>query len=141
MIVLDTNVLSEIMRPRPSPAVLQWVAAQEPLSVFTTTITRAEILYGIEILPPGKRRTALRAAVESMLAEEFGSRILPFDEDAAHAFATIASRRQTLGSPISQFDAMIAGIASSRHAAVATRNVRDFQDCGIPVVDPFGMDE
>ena len=76
-----------------------------------------------------------------MLAEDFGSRIIPFDEDAARAFATIAFRRQALGHPISQFDAMIAAIASSRHAAVATRNARDFRDCGIPVIDPFGMDE
>jgi predicted nucleic acid-binding protein len=141
MIVLDTNVLSEIMRPSPSPAVLQWIAAQEPLSVFTTTITQAEILHGVELLPPGKRRIAFHGAVESMLAEEFGSRILPFDEDAAHAFATIASRRHALGCPISQFDAMIAAIASSRQAAIATRNARDFRDCGIPVIDPFGMDE
>ena len=137
MIVLDTNVLSEVMKPRPSAAVLSWIAAQEPLSIFTTTITQAEILYGIEMLPPAKRRTALHAAVESMLAQEFGSRILPFDEDAAHAFAIIASQRQALGHPISQFDGMIAAIASSRHAAVATRNARDFEDCGIPVIDPF----
>ena len=137
MIVLDTNVLSEVIRPRPSPAVLVWMAAQEPLSIFTTTVTQAEILYGVEMMPPGKRRAALHAAVESMLAEEFGNRILPFDEDAAHAFATIASTRQTLGRPISQCDAMIAAIASSRRAAVATSNAGDFANCGIPVIDPF----
>ena len=137
MIVLDTNVLSEALKPLPSRIVLGWLAAQQPLSVFTTAITEAEVLYGVETLPPGKRRTRLLAAVERMFAEEFADRILPFDEDAARAFAGIVAARDTAGRPISQFDAMIAAIARSHRAAVATRNTADFQHCGIEVINPW----
>lgn len=137
MIVLDTNVLSEALKPLPSPIVLHWLAAQEPSAVFTTTITQAEVLYGIETLPPGKRRMRLLAAVEKMFAEEFEGRILPFDEDAARVFARIVAARDAAGHPISQFDAMIAAIASSHRAAVATRNTADFQHCGIDVINPW----
>ena len=105
--------------------------------MFTTTITQAEVLYGIETLPPGKRRMRLLAAVEKMFAAEFEGRILPFDEDAARAFAGIAGARDAAGRPISQFDAMIAAIASSHRAAVATRNTADFQHCGIDVINPW----
>jgi len=136
VIVLDTNVLSEALKPLPSRIVLGWLAAQQPLSVFTTAITEAEVLYGVETLP-GKRRTRLLAAVERMFAEEFAGRILPFDEDAARAFAGIVAARDTAGRPISQFDAMIAAIARSHRAAVATRNTADFQHCGIEVINPW----
>ena len=137
MILLDTNVLSEALKPLPSPIVLRWLAAQEPSSVFTTSVTQAEILYGIETLPPGKRRTRLLAAVEKMFAEEFEGRILPFDEDSARAFAGIVAARDAAGRPISQFDAMIAAIARSHRAAVATRNTADFQHCGIDLINPW----
>jgi predicted nucleic acid-binding protein len=137
VILLDTNVLSEALKPLPSPIVLRWLAAQEPSSVFTTSVTQAEVLYGIETLPPGKRRTRLLAAVEKMFAEEFEGRILPFDEDAARAFAGIVAARDRAGRPISQFDAMIAAIARSHRAAVATRNTADFQDCGVDVINPW----
>ena len=137
MILLDTNVLSEALKPLPSPIVLRWLAAQEPSSVFTTSVTQAEVLYGIETLPPGKRRTRLLAAVEKMFAEEFEGRILPFDEDAARAFAGIVAARDAAGRPISQFDAMIAAIARSHRAAVATRNTADFQHCGIDLINPW----
>jgi predicted nucleic acid-binding protein len=137
VIVLDTNVLSEALKPAPSPIVLDWFAAQSPSSVFTTAITQAEILYGIETLPPGKRRVRLLAAVEKMFAAEFEGRILPFDEDAAGAFAKIVAARDAAGRPISQFDAMIAAIARSQRAAVATRNTADFQHCGIDVINPW----
>ena len=137
MIVLDTNVLSEALKPLPSPVVLGWLAAKQPLSVFTTTITEAEVLYGVETLPPGKRRLGLLAAVEKMLAEEFEGRILPFDEDAARAFAGIVAARDAAGRPISQFDAMIAAIARSHRAAVATHNTADFQHCGIDLINPW----
>ena len=137
MIVLDTNVLSEALKPVPSDTVLAWMAAEIPLSVFTTTITLAEVLYGVEALPPGKRRTRLLLAIEKMFAEEFAGRILPFDEDAARMFAGIVASREAAGRPISQFDAMIAAIARSHRAAVATRNTADFERCGIPVVDPW----
>jgi hypothetical protein len=137
VIVLDTNVLSEALKPLPSSIVLRWLAAQQPLSVFTTTITEAEVLYGVEALPAGKRRMRLLAAVEKMFAEEFAGRILPFDEDAARAFAGVVAARDRAGRPISQFDAMIAAIARSHRAAVATRNTADFQHCGIDVINPW----
>jgi predicted nucleic acid-binding protein len=137
VIVLDTNVLSEALKPVPSDTVLAWMAAEIPSSVFTTTITLAEVLYGVEALPPGKRRTRLLLAIEKMFAEEFAGRILPFDEDAARMFAGIVASREAAGRPISQFDAMIAAIARSHRAAVATRNTADFERCGIPVVDPW----
>ena len=137
MIILDTNVLSEALRPSPSEKVLRWLAGQEPLAVYITTITVAEVLYGIEVLPAGKRRSRLAAAVDKIFAVEFAGRILPFDEDAARCFAAIVAGRGAAGRPISQFDAMIAAIARSRRAAVATRNTGDFEGCGIRIGDPW----
>jgi len=137
MIVLDTNVLSEALRPAPSSAVLRWLADQEPLTVFTTTITQAEVLYEIELLPAGKRRTTLSASVERIFAEVFEGRILPFDEDAARVFPKVVAGRAALGRPISQFDAMIAAIARSRRATLATRNTSDFEHCGLRLVNPW----
>jgi len=137
VIILDTNVLSEALRPLPSGTVLDWLAAQEPSTVFITTVTQAEVLYGVETLPEGRRRVRLLAAVERMFAEEFEDRILPFDEEAAHAFAKIVAGRDAAGRPVSQFDAMIAAIARSQNAAVATRNTADFERCGIQLVNPW----
>jgi predicted nucleic acid-binding protein len=137
VILLDTNVLSEVLKPAPSQVVRRWLAAQEPSAVFTTTITQAEILYGVESLPSGKRRAGLFAGVEKVLTEEFRDRILPFDEEAARRFAKIVAARDATGRPISQFDAMIAAIARSRQAAVATRNTADFDHCGIRIIDPW----
>jgi toxin FitB len=137
VIVLDTNVLSEALKPLPSNVVLRWLAAQENGMVFTTTITTAEILYGIELLPAGKRRSHLSAAVEKIFAEDFRGRILPFDDEAARVFAKIVAGRDATGRPISQFDAMIAAIAQSHGAALATRNARDFHRCGIQILNPW----
>ena len=137
MIVLDTNVLSEVIRLAPSPKVLRWLGEQNRESVFTTAVTQAEMLYGLESLPAGKRRTLLNSALERMFAEEFPGRILPFDPDAAQAFGQIVARRDALGRPISQFDGMIAAIARSRRATLATRNMADFQECGLKIVDPW----
>ena len=137
MIILDTNVLSEALKPAPSGIVLRWLAAQPRSGVFTTTITLAEILYGVDALPPGKRRTRLLVAVEKIFAQEFEGRILSSDEDAARAFAGIVASRDRGGRPISQFDAMIAAIARVQHAELATRNVADFDRCGIRVIDPW----
>ena len=139
MTILDTNVLSEVMRPFPSTRVLRWMAAQPAGELFTTTITQAEILYGLELLPKGKRRTAFESAVEAMFDEDFAGRILPFDGAAAHMFAKIAAARRTLGRPITQFDAQVAAIARSRGAAVATRNTSDFDNCGVTVVNPWSV--
>jgi predicted nucleic acid-binding protein len=97
MIVLDTNVLSETFKPSPSKAVLRWLATQEPLEVFTTTITQAELLYGIELLPAGRRRGRLSTAINDVFAEEFHGRILPFDEGAARVFPRIVAGRRALG--------------------------------------------
>ena len=137
MIVLDTNVLSEAFKPSPSEAVLGWLGAQEPPSVFITTITQAELLYGVEMLPAGKRRMRLSAAIEKVFTEEFRERILPFDQDAARVFAKIVAGRDALGRPISQSDAMIAAVARSRRAALATRNTSDFEHCGVRIINPW----
>jgi hypothetical protein len=120
MIILDTNVLSEAMRPVAAEAVLRWLAIQPASRLFTTTITQAEILYGLDPMPKGKRRSALQSAVEAMFEEDFPGRILPFDSDAARVFPQIAA------------------IARSRDAALATRNTSDFEHCGIRLLDPWG---
>jgi toxin FitB len=137
MIVLDTNVLSEALRPSPEEAVLRWLARQNRDLVFTTTITQAEILYGIETAPPGKRRTRLHAAVEQLFSEEFHERILSFDVKAAQAYPSIVAGREAIGRPISQFDAIIASVCQSRNAAIATRNVSDFENCGVAIINPW----
>ena len=137
MIVLDTNVLSELMRPVPEATVANWVATQSAASLFTTTITQAEILHGVLLLSKGRRRDAIEAAADAMFEEDFAGRILPFSSDAAHAYAEIAVARRQSGRPISQFDAQIAAIANATGAAVATRNVPDFEGCGIKVIDPW----
>jgi predicted nucleic acid-binding protein len=137
MIVLDTNVLSEALRPSPSETVLRWLAAQDRGSVFTTAIAQAEVLLGVEVLPAGKRRTRLHTAVENLFAEEFRGRILPFDEDSARVFPKIVAARESIGRPISQFDAVIASVCRSRNAAIATRNVSDFEHCGVLIVNPW----
>jgi predicted nucleic acid-binding protein len=137
MIILDTNVLAELMRPRPSPLVVAWVAKQAAAELFTTAISEAEIFYGIELLSPGKRREALLAAAEAMFAEDFAERICAFDSDAARVFSKIVAHRSRRGRPIGHADAQIAAIVRSRGARLATRNTADFEDCGLEVVDPW----
>jgi toxin FitB len=137
MIVLDTNVLSEVLRPTPAGSVRGWMRAQPLTSLFTTTICEAEIFYGLALLPGGQRRARLERAVTAIFEEDFAERILSFDSAAARAFAGIAAQRRGLGRPISEFDAQIAAIAHSCGAAVATRNVEDFADCGITVISPW----
>jgi hypothetical protein len=137
MIILDTNVLSELMRPEPASEVLRWLATYPASRLFTTAITQAEILYGIELLPAGKRRAGLESAVEAMFEEDFTGRVLPFDSDAARVFPQIAASRRALGRPITQIDAQIAAIARSRGATLATRNSGDFEHCGIPLLNPW----
>ena len=137
MIILDTNVLSEAIRPSPAPEVLGWMAGHPASQLFTTTVTQAEILYGLELMPKGKRHASLKSAGEAMFEEDFGNRVLPFDSDAARLFALIAASRRRLGRPISQWDAQIAAIARSRGAVLATRNTEDFADCGITLVNPW----
>jgi toxin FitB len=137
MIILDTNVLSEFMRPNPAPGVVAWVAKQPATELFTTSITEAEIFYGIELLTKGKRRDGLLAAAEAMFAEDLAGRIFGFESDAARVFSKIAAHRRALGRPIRHADAQIAAIAQVRGAKLATRNVADFEDCGLDVLDPW----
>lgn len=139
MILLDTNVLSELMRPAPDAAVERWLTAQPDTSMFISAITEAELRYGAALLPSGKRRSMLTAEIEGMLDEDFGGRILPFDRLAAQAFAAIAADRRAAGRPISQADAQIAAITRSRGASLATRNVPDFDGCGIEVINPWSV--
>ena len=139
MILLDTNILSELMRPAPDKAVERRPANQPGPSVFISAITEAELRYGVTLLPPGKRRSSLVAVIDEMLAEDFTGRILPLDSAAAVAFAELAATRRQAGRPIAQADAQIAAIASSRGATLATRNVSDFDACGINVVDPWAQ--
>jgi predicted nucleic acid-binding protein len=137
VILLDTNVLSELMRPAPTAAVEAWIAAQPIAGLFISAITEAELRFGLALLPQGSRRSKLANAVETILAEDFAGRILPFDSGAAEAYATIAADRRKRGRPIAQFDAQIAAIARSRRAALATRNIANFELCGVPLLDPW----
>ncbi|MEM7761529.1 MAG: type II toxin-antitoxin system VapC family toxin [Cyanobacteria bacterium P01_A01_bin.40] len=137
MIILDTNVLSELMKSQPDLSVANWIAKHKATNLFITTLTQAEILYGLEILPMGKRRIALKAAAIAMFEQDFSERILPFDINAAQLFATIAAKRRKIGLPISQIDAQIAAIALSHQATLATRNVKDFEECNLDLVNPW----
>jgi predicted nucleic acid-binding protein len=137
MIILDTNVLSEAMRPAPAAEVLHWFAKHAASSLYTTAITQAEILFGLELMPKGKRRAALESRTGAMFEEDFADRVLPFDTDAARMFARIAGSRRASGRPIAQGDAQIAAIARSRGATLATRNAADFEHCGIAVLNPW----
>jgi predicted nucleic acid-binding protein len=137
MIILDTNVVSEIIRPTPSDQVLEWLSSQPALLLYTTAITQAEMLYGMEILTKGKKKKALEAALQGMFEEDFRDRVLAFDSSCAKLYSEIVSGRKSLGRPISQYDAQIAAIARSRKASLATRNTPDFSDCGIRIVNPW----
>lgn len=138
MIILDTNALSETLKPVPEEIVVRWLASQERSNVFVTVITQAEMLYGIEVLPSGKRKLRLLELTQRLFGDEgFQGRILPFDHESAREFAKIAVSRKTSGRPISQFDAMIAAIARANRATLATRNTADFEHCGIRLVNPW----
>lgn len=137
MIVLDTNVVSELMKASPSPSVLQWMGRQVRTNCYTTSVTQAEILHGVFLLSAGRRRRAIEGAAEAMFKEDFASRILAFDTHAARHYAELVRERRRRGRPISLFDAQIAAIARAAEAALATHNVKDFEHCGIDVVDPW----
>ena len=137
MIVLDTNVVFELMRGSPQLEVLAWLDEQPANTLFVTTITEAEILTGIALLPVGRRSRGLAAAAERAFGVLFVERILPFDSDAARAYAEIVASRRAAGHPIGQADCQIAAVARSQGAAIATRDVNDFEGCGIDVMNPW----
>ncbi len=136
MIVLDTNVVSELMRIAPEPAVLSWVRQHSSDGLYTTAVTIAEIRYGIARLPGGRRRETLRQAANEIIAA-FPRQALPFDLAAADAYADVVSAREKLGTPIDGFDVQIAAICRSHAATLATRNTKDFTETGVTTVDPW----
>jgi predicted nucleic acid-binding protein len=136
--ILDTNVLSEIMAPSPSTAALRWIKNQRLADkVVITSITVAEIMYGIELLAAGRRRDKLGAEAETMFAEDFAGDILTFDEQAARSFSRIAANRRKQERPLAEMDAQIAAIAHVHGALLATRNTNDFEGCGIRLANPW----
>lgn len=137
MIIVDTNVISELFRTAPAKQVETWLADQDGANLYFTTIGEAELRHGVAILPSGKRRTALTRAIEGILEEDFRDRILPFDRQAASAYAAIAAERRALGRPLSQFDCQIAAIARAHGASVATRNTSDYESCGVDLLNPW----
>lgn len=136
MIVLDTNVVSELMRTTPAASVVAWASRQQAAEVCTTSVTLAEVRYGIAWLPAGRRRDLLRAAADDVFGA-FADQVLAFDAAAAAGYADIVVEREHSGSPISGFDAQIAAICRTRHATLATRNTHDFDLLGLELVDPW----
>lgn len=137
MIILDTNVLSALMRREADPVVVAWLDAQPPESIWTTAITVFEIRFGLEVLAKRRRRKALEEAFASALDEDFDGRVLAFDRPAADAAAAIAARRRQAGRPVEIRDVQIAAIAAARKARLATRNIRHFEGTGITLIDPW----
>jgi toxin FitB len=137
MIVLDTNVPSDSLRPKPADSVWRWLEAQPKASLFTTALSEAEIFYGLALLAAGRRRLELERATRAIFEEEFSGRVLPFDSAAARAYEEIAATRRRSGQPISEFHAQIAAIARSRRAAMATRNVNDFTNRKLKTINPW----
>lgn len=137
MIILDTNVLSALMRSPADAAVIAWLDALAPESVWLTSITVFETRFGLALLPASRRRRALEAAFEQLLQEDIGNRVLAFDSAAAEQAAALAARRQQAGRPVDMRDTQIAGIAMARRASLATRNLRHFDDLATPVINPW----
>ena len=137
MVVLDTNVVSELMRDDPHADVLAWLDDRPTRELFVTAVTEAEVRTGIAFLPKGRRRRGIAEAADRAFGGLFAGRVLPFDSEAARAYAEVATARRAAGRPISQADGQIAAIARSRGMAVATRNVRDFDHMEIDLIDPW----
>ena len=137
MIILDTNVISEFMKTSPAVRVAKWLASHPRSRIFTTSVTQAEIFFGLEVMPHGRKRDALYKAAAAMFREKFADHVLVFDGDASHTFAAIAAARERIGQPIGLFDCQIAAIARLHGAAIATRDLRDFADCGVELIDPW----
>ncbi|MCJ2005857.1 type II toxin-antitoxin system VapC family toxin [Methylobacterium sp. J-092] len=137
MIVLDTNVISELMRPEPSSAVVAWVASQPRSWLYTTSLNRAEILYGVTMMPPGRRRDGFATVASAIFTEEFAGRVLPFDGLAADHYARIVRTRRDAGMPIEGFDALIAATTAAAGYSIATRDVGGFEACGLTIINPW----
>jgi toxin FitB len=137
MIVLDTNVVSELMKPQTNERVLGWVDAQAQDELFMTAVTVGEVLYGIARLPDGKRRSELRAAADETFDIDFIDHVLAFDKAAAEHYGHVVSQRERSGRPISLADAMIASICLSYSASLATRNIADFEGVGLELINPW----
>lgn len=139
MLILDTNVISELMREEADATVKAWWDGQSLLELHTTSVVEAELLNGVHLLPFGRRRESLSERIETFLAHFFDERVLPFDRAAAREYAEIMARRRAIGRSMEgqELDCQIAAIARANDAAVATRNVRDFADCGIEIMNPW----
>ena len=137
MILPDTNVISELMKQLPMPSVLAWINQHQNTELVISTITIAEITYGLQALPVGKRRKTLELAFEQAIDEAFHHHIIPFDESAAYLYGKIMGHRKQLGQSMSLFDRQIAATALSRNASLATRNINDFKHCGLGLINPF----
>jgi predicted nucleic acid-binding protein len=137
MILLDTNVVSEVMKTQPAEAVVAWLNSQDSERLYVSAVTIGEITYGLRILPDGKRRSGLRERFERFVVLAFDQRVLAYDESAARVYGELMGDRKELGLPMSVPDGQIAAIARLNHLAVATRNVLDFGHCGIDVLNPF----
>lgn len=137
MIVLDTNVVSEPLKPRPEPCVGEWIRASSKAELHLTATVVAELGQGIAVLQPGRKRIELQDALDLMIAEEYDGRVLPFDLEAARAYALVIERRTVLGRPIRAEDAQLAAVCLVHDAALATRNTRDFEGLGLTLIDPW----
>lgn len=137
MIILDTNVLSTLMRPVPDASVIDWLDRQPPESIWIASVTLFETRFGLNLLPKGRRRQALESAFDRLLEDDLENRVLDFDSAAAAAAAVLAATRQRAGRPVDVRDTQIAGIVLARRATLATRNVRHFRDLKVPVVNPW----
>jgi toxin FitB len=138
MIIIDTNVVSEFMTSPPATPVLDWLNAQDTITLYLTTITIAEIAFGLRVMPEGKRQRLLSERFEQFVATAFEARILNFDEKSARLYGEIRAERQSAGRPMSGFDGQIAAIARAHDFAVATRNIKDFEGCQLALINPFG---
>ena len=139
MIVLDTNVISELARPAPDPGVLSWLDSLEVSVLATTAITAARLRYDVARLPDGDRKRELTAVIRGILTEDFHGRVLPFDERASVRYAEIVSRRERIGKPIGVAEAQIAAICRNLGAILATRDTADFEETGIELIDPWTL--
>ena len=138
MIVLDTNVVSEIMRPRPEPSVVAWIDAQAPSELWLTAVGAAELMFGVARLDDGARKQQLAGSVSAMLEADFAGQVLPFDLAAASVYAQLVAQRERIGQAIAMADAQIASICLAHGAILATRNQKHFDGFGLTIINPWG---